>query len=121
MMDSHDPRTSVEFLDPERGDPGYWHRFRHRVLVVAGPELTRRRARTSVTVSDVVLGWRNALVPTAIIAAAVAGMLLLQERPLAPPSSTIDDLVSGLEEPIPVFLASSLTDEGVRLSLEESF
>jgi len=111
----------MEFLDPEREDPGYWQRFRHRVLVVAGPELTRRRARPPVTVSDVVLGWRNALVPSAIIAAAVAGMLLLQERPLAAPSMAIDELVSGLEEPIPVFLAVALTDEGARLSLEESF
>lgn len=121
MMDGHDSRTSMEFLDPERGDPGYWERFRHRVLVVAGPELTRRRARQPVTVADVVLGWRNALVPTAILAAAVAGMLLLQERPLSPQPATFHELVSGLEEPIPVFLASSLTDEGVRLSLEESF
>ncbi len=114
---------SLRALDPEARDPGYWNRFRHQVLALAGPELTRRRAVRPVTVSDVVMGWRNALVPTALLAAAVAGLLLLQNRPLTPPpASGLEELlVSGLEDPLPAIFANPLTNDRAGLSSEESF
>ncbi len=122
-MENHDPRTSLAFLDPEAGDSGYWYRFRHRVMVLAGPELARRRAARPVTVGDVVLGWRNALVPTALLAAALAGLLLMQDRGLqtAPQGGYEELMVSGLEESIPAVLVTSLTDDGASLSSEGSF
>lgn len=122
-MKRHDPRTSLAFLDPEARDAGYWHRFRHRVMVLAGPELARRRAARPVTVGEVVLGWRNALVPTALLAAALAGLMLMQNRtlPTAAPGGYEELLVGGLEEPIPAFLVSSLTDDDGALSPEGSF
>lgn len=122
-IEDQDPRTSLAFLDPQSGDPGYWERFKHQVLVLAGPELARRRAVRPVTVSDVVMGWRNALVPTALLAAAVAGLLLMQGRPLVQtaPIGVEELLVSGLEEPIPAMFAGGLTPEAGRVSHEESF
>lgn len=122
-MNDHDPRTSLAFLDPESGDSGYWHRFRHRVMVLAGPELAQRRAARPVTVVDVVLGWRNALVPTALLAAALAGLLLMQDRTLngSQAGGYEELMVSGLEESIPAVLVSSLTADGGPLSSEGSF
>lgn len=122
-MDNNDPRTSLAFLDPESGDSGYWQRFRHRVLVLAGPELAQRRAARPVTMAEVVLGWRNALVPTALLAAVLAGLLLMQDRAVQQAGSRGYDeiLVSGLEEGIPAILASSLTEEGAMLSSDGSF
>ncbi len=122
-MENNDSRTSLAFLDPESGDSGYWQRFRHRVMVLAGPELAQRRAARPVTVGDVVLGWRNALVPTALLAAALASLLLMQNRSFrAPTYGGYDEmLVSGLEESIPALVVSSLTEDGGALSSEGSF
>ena len=122
-MENNESRTSLAFLDPENGDAGYWLRFRDRVMALAGPELMQRRAARPVTVGDVVLGWRNALVPTALLAAALAGLLLMQDRSFrAPVSGGYQQmLVSGLEESIPALVVSSLTAEGGALSSDGSF
>ena len=122
-MENNDSRTSLAFLDPESGDSGYWRRFRHRVMALAGSELAQRRAARPVTVGDVVLGWRNALVPTALLAAALASLLLMQDRSFrAHTSGGYDEiLVSGLEESIPVLVVSSLTEDPGALSSEGSF
>ncbi len=114
----------LEALDPGSEDQGYWERFKHRVMVGVGPELTRRRARRRATISDVVLGWRNALVPTALLAATVAGLLLLREPSFADPAPLVLEelLVSGMEdEAMPSVLANDLTPDHTQLSLEESF
>lgn len=123
-IDRPDRGLSFEALDPEARDPGYWERFKHRVLVNAGPELARRRARRHVGVTDIVFGWRNALVPTALLAAAVAAMLLVREPTLSEPAPIALEelLVSGLEGgTIPSILAGGLTGAEARLSYEESF
>jgi hypothetical protein len=126
-MNTHDrPDHGLPFevLDPESRDPGYWERFRHRVLVNVGPELARRRARKTTSVSDIVFGWRNALVPTALLAAAVAALLLIREPAFVEPAPLAleEILVSGLEgEPIPAVLAVGQTESDAVLSLEESF
>lgn len=122
-MNTDEARTSLSFLDPGDSDSGYWHRFRHRVLVLAGPELARRRSTRPVTVGDVMLGWRNALVPTALLAATLAGLLLIQQRTLRSHASAAYEemLVSGLEEPIPALLVSTLTEDGAPLSPDGNF
>jgi hypothetical protein len=122
----HDPDSTphLQALDPESHDEGYWERFKHRVMTGVGPELARRRARRRATISDVVLGWRNALVPTALLAAAVAGLLLLKEPSFAEPAPLALEelLVSGMEdEAMPSVLREGLTNGGSQLSLEESF
>ena len=123
-MDRPDRGLSLEALDPEALDPGYWRRFKQRVLINAGPELARRRVRRAVGVTDIVFGWRNALVPTALLAAAVAALLLVREPTLSEqaPIALEELLVTGLEgQTIPTVLAGGLTGSDVRLSLEESF
>jgi hypothetical protein len=65
-------------LDPAAHVPGYWTDFRRRVMLAAAPELARRRRWAEVTVSDVVFSWSRTLVPSAMMAAAVAGFLLMR-------------------------------------------
>lgn len=90
---------ALRTLDPGAGDPGYWHRFGDWVMTGAGPELARRRLMSSVTVSDVLVGWARALVPTAVIAAAFAGVILLRGQAAETPAPMgIEELlVSELE------------------------
>ncbi|MGD2067345.1 MAG: hypothetical protein PVI57_01570 [Gemmatimonadota bacterium] len=75
-----DPRLSeaLRVLDPASGDPGYWLRFHAGVMAATRDELARRRMLADVTVSELVTSWGRMLVPTAVLAAAVAAFLLLQ-------------------------------------------
>jgi hypothetical protein len=70
--------AALRVLDPGHTDPGYWSRFNARVASEAGAELTRRRAAASMTIGDVVVGWARTLVPTAMLAAALASVVLMQ-------------------------------------------
>ncbi|MSR37013.1 MAG: hypothetical protein EXR95_10320 [Gemmatimonadetes bacterium] len=90
-------------IDPERMDPGYWHRLHRWVVNAAGPELSRRRRMASATVSEVVLSWWRTLVPTAAVAAALAAFLLLrQDAPRAPVAYVDMDemLLEGIDAPV---------------------
>lgn len=69
---------ALEALDPAIGDPNYWLRFRHWVLRNAAPELARRRLMAELTVGEVMTSWARAVVPTAVLAAALAGILLVR-------------------------------------------
>lgn len=95
-------------LDPAAEDPNYWLRFRSWVMESAGPELARRRLLADVTVGDVLQSWSRTLVPTALLAAAVAGLALLR-GPVAVDSNPLlveDLLVAELaDDPIPAALA----------------
>jgi hypothetical protein len=71
-------QASLAVLDPASGDPNYWLRFRWWVMSGAAAELARRRQAARLTVADVVESWARALLPTAALVAAVAGMLLLR-------------------------------------------
>ena len=51
------------------------------MLSEAGPELTRRRSARRLTVADVLSGWARTVVPTALAAAAIAGVVLLRATP----------------------------------------
>lgn len=98
-------------LDPASGDPSYWLRFRSWVMESAGPELARRRLLADVTVGDVLQSWSRTLVPTALLAAAVAGLALLR-GPVAVESNPLlieDLLVAELaDDPIPAALSSQV-------------
>ncbi len=86
MSDMHE-KLPLELLDPGFSDPGFWSRFRARALAGAAGELARRRGEVELDVVDVVFAWRRALVPLALLAAALAGVLLVsQGEPIALPS-----------------------------------
>lgn len=96
-------------LDPGRTDPSYWFRFRSRVVTAAARELARRRMLADLTVSDLVVSWSRTLVPTAVLAAAVAALVLLRPpaAPSAPPLALEEILAEGIEGgPLPAELIS---------------
>ena len=69
---------TLEALDPASVDPNYWLRFRGWVMTDASGELARRRLMVELTVGDVLTSWARMVVPTAALAAALAGMLLVR-------------------------------------------
>jgi len=95
---------ALEVLDPGAGDPGYWYRFHRTVMTMATAELSRRRraterGATDVTVSDVVMSWSRAVVPAAMLAAALAGFLLLRPMDSGPVPVGLEELlVEGFDE-----------------------
>lgn len=100
---------ALRAVDPGTRDPTYWFRFRSRVLASAAHELARRRMMVDLTVSDLVVSWARALVPTAMIAAAVAALVLAQGVPGSAvlPLGLEEELAQGLDGmPIPVVLTS---------------
>ena len=68
-------RSLLVTLDPERTDPGYWHRFHRWVVTSAVGELAKRRRREA-TVSEVIFSWWCTVVPSATVAAALASRLV---------------------------------------------
>lgn len=79
----------LRVLDPAQRDPGYWMRFRARVLRRAAPELARRRLMADVSLSDVMMSWARAVVPAAVLAAMLAGLFLLTNHPAVPQPSSV--------------------------------
>ena len=77
-------REVLTTLDPERMDPGYWHRFHRWVLNSAGAELVRRRRGADASVSEVMFSWWRTLVPTAVVVAILAGFFSPPVRHSAP-------------------------------------
>lgn len=105
-------------LDPASQDPNYWLRFRSWVMNGATLELARRRMMTQMTVGDVVHSWARALVPTALIAAAVAGILLWRFGS-APPMTVEELLVSEIQgETIPMMASPARAFEAVTFASE---
>lgn len=91
--------AALRVLDPGERDSGYWTRFGDRVAGAAVPELTRRKFSASMTVGDVLVGWARTLVPTAMLAAAFAGVVLMrgQAADLPQPLGIEEILVSELQ------------------------
>lgn len=92
--------AALSSMDPASSDPNYWLRFRWWVMSGAAKELARRRVAVRLTVGDVLESWARALVPTAALVAALAGMLLLSEEPAAnewPPIAVEELLLSEVE------------------------
>lgn len=96
-------------LDPTSRDPNYWFRFRAWVLRSASRELARRRLMAQLTVGDVMESWARTVIPTAVLAAALAGVLLIRGATLSEPGPvTADELiVTEVEgETLPMMLES---------------
>jgi hypothetical protein len=75
-MNKTDKRLALESLDPGHREPGFWLSFQSRVMADARDELARRRMLGGASVVDVVFAWRKTLVPLALMAAALAGILM---------------------------------------------
>ena len=114
---------ALRSLDPATQDPNYWFRFRGGVMTRAAPELARRRVMGRLTMGDVMSSWARAVVPTAALAAALAGMLLMRaETSSNPQPMGLEELlVSEIPgETVPVLLAPEGT-EGVVAFAPEIF
>lgn len=94
-----DPRLRrfLGALDPAAADEGYWPRFHQAVLRRSAGELARRRALADLSVTELVSSWARAVVPTALLAAAVAGLLLL-DLPSATPWDPASETILGVED-----------------------
>jgi len=106
---------ALRALDPCSADEGYWSRFRAAVLRRAAPELARRRLAARVTVAEVLASWARTVVPTALLAAAIAGVVLMKAReaPAPRPVDVEEMLVAGMEgSSIPATLGGEGTDAG---------
>jgi hypothetical protein len=99
---------ALEVLDPASRDPNYWFRFRGWVMTGASRELARRRLMVDLTVGDVLTSWARTVVPTAVLAAALAGMILMRGGVSAEahPIGVEELLVSEIpSETVPVLLS----------------
>jgi hypothetical protein len=119
-----DPELSeaLSVLDPARGDPNYWLRFRSWVMGAASRELARRRRLARITMGDVLQSWSRALVPTAVLAAVAAGVLLVRSGAFATPQpmGLEELLVSEIEgETIPVMASPDLGAGAVSFAVED--
>jgi len=92
-------------LDPASEDPNYWLRFRGRVMTDAARALSQRRLIAELTVADVVASWGRAIIPTAALAAALAGIMLARSGGVD--ATTVDVAPVAQLEPVPVMLAPS--------------
>jgi hypothetical protein len=98
---------ALSVLDPARGDPNYWLRFRSWVMGAAARELAHRRLMAQLTVGDVMRSWARAVVPTALATAIFAGLLLIRGSVLSAPLpvSVEELLVSEIQgETIPMMV-----------------
>lgn len=98
---------ALESLDPASHDPNYWFRFHSRVMAGASSELARRRLLADLTVGDVLASWSRTLVPTAMLAAAVAALILVRAgaSPLQQPVSVEEFLLTDIPaETVPAML-----------------
>ena len=92
----------LDAIDPATRDGLYWARFHREVMARAVAELARRRELVEVTIADALSGWARMVVPVAAVAAAMAGVLLVQspEEPAAQVIVDALDVPSALgEEP----------------------
>lgn len=99
----------LEALDPATAEPNYWLRFQSWVMNNAAAELARRRLMAELTMGDVMTSWARAVIPTAVLAAALAGLLLLRAHavPAPVPMGVEELLMAGVEgATIPVTLSS---------------
>jgi hypothetical protein len=90
-------------LDPASEDPNYWYRFRAGVMSDAARSLAQRRLIAELTVADVVASWGRAIVPTAALAAALAGVMLMRAASVDVDTNVVAPVAEA--EVVPVTLA----------------
>ncbi len=100
-MNDLEERAPLDPIDPGTRIDGFWIRFHAGVMDRAAPELARRRREVELGFAEVVFAWRRALVPLSLLAAALAGVLLL-----SPKASTDPPLPMVLEEALMLDLGS---------------
>lgn len=90
----------LDAIDPAVHDGLYWARFHREVMRLAGAELARRRDAVQATISEALSGWARTVVPIAAVAAALAGVALVQNPDPASSQVVVDilDLPSSLDE-----------------------
>lgn len=100
---------ALETLDPANADANYWFRFHGRVMAGATAELARRRMMARLTVADVMASWSRTVVPTAMLAAAVAALILVRAGSGALDTGSVaQEMLAELPgEPVPVLQESS--------------
>jgi hypothetical protein len=106
-------------LGPAAEDPNYWMRFKARVMRSAGSELARRRLMADVTVGDVLISWARAVVPTAMLAAALAGLVLVRAHDAQTTATArVEELlVAGMEnDAIPTTLSRNERENGTQVA-----
>lgn len=119
-----DPQVAawLHELDPEQRDPGYWLRFHARVMDRAAPVLARRRLMAELTLTDVMSSWARAVIPTAVLAAAAAALIIFRgPAPTAPTPVAVDDLLLAEVEgvAVPAILTGSEAQEPVAFAVEQ--
>jgi len=108
-------------LDPGYQDPTYWYRFREWILENAAGELAQRRLIHELTVGEVMTSWARTVVPVALLAAIVAGLLLSRGQSVVPAGTVgIEELLmSGVEgQTIPAALAPLEMSDAVAFASE---
>jgi len=117
----HPLRNAMASLDPAAKDSNYWMRFQVAVLSEATRELARRRAMAQVTVAEVLNSWSRTLMPTALLAAAVAGLLLVQGTEQSNPTHGVEELlVSEIpSETVPLLLSPDAAQGVVAFASDE--
>ena len=78
-MKNKERLTVLEVLDPGHGHPGYWDRFRARIMERAVFELAMRRERARESVASVLSGWSRSLIPVALAAVVIAAFIVSNE------------------------------------------
>lgn len=104
-MKDNDRVTALEVLDPAHEHPGYWSRFRARILEHAAFELARRREAARESVAAILSGWSRSLIPVAAAAALIASIMILNEtqRQADPaPRLVLEDMLGGTRNANPL-------------------
>ena len=108
-------------FNPEHQSPNYWICFRRWILENAATELARRRLIHELTVGEVITSWARTVVPVALLAAVLAGLLFSRNQSAVPvrPIGIEELLVSGVEgQTIPAALAPLETSDAVAFASE---
>ncbi len=85
--------SELETLDPGYSDSLYWARFQRTVLERAADELRRRRDAVQITVADALSGWGRMIVPAAVMAAALAGVMLMDSARPASDAVVVQEIL----------------------------
>jgi len=100
-FDFDDRVEELRGMDPGETDGLYWVRFHRDVMSRAVAELARRREIVQLTMSQALSGWARLVVPAAAVAAAAAGVLLVEQTGREAGQVIVEDILdvpSSIEE-----------------------